>query len=249
MIGNNRKINKKSFGFTLMEIVVVMGMFSIFFLIVTDVFMMVLKAQRQTSFRQQDLSELRYVVEVMARQIRNSEIDYSAFINYPDKITFPTSELHLIDDKGIKYSFNLSSQVIEETVNGQVTPLNDPINIQVNRLSFYIDPPYNPFSSERCNNSLSPTGCFGGLPICTVNDNSGMTGYCNCVNASNTGGDSTKCANGNCVEVKTGSYLCMPLDRQPRVTILVGFMSKSNKTSEMKTIYLQTTASSRIYKR
>ncbi|MFA6322928.1 MAG: type II secretion system protein [Candidatus Buchananbacteria bacterium] len=257
MIGNKSGL-KNNFGFTLLEIVVVLGIFTLIFLVATDIFMMTLKAQRQTSARQQDLSELRFTLDSMVRQIKNSELDYQEDIANPDArysldqdagISGSETELHLIDNQGNRYGYfldNLGGGVVKVSVNGQETALNDPNAVTVVKLLFYINPATNPFTTERCNNGSSPSGCLNGQKICTIDDNSGQSGYCQC--ATNNVADNAKCASQNCV-TNQNTFLCLPFDYQPRVTIVLGFQSKAVKVTERKTIYLQTSASSRIYKR
>lgn len=244
-------------GFTLLEILVVMAIFLTLTVVVTDIFMMILKSQNQTSIREKTLSDLRFTMETIARQIRTAEIDYqnqlpanSRYIRDSDEgIADWESEIHLIDYNGKKISYYLDATgggILKSETDGQIGQLSDPTYYTVTKLFFYIDPPTSPFSEERCNQGQGPNGCLAGV-LCSLNDQSGKNGYCLCQNLSGAP-DNSKCATSNCVGIN-GNYYCMPHNTQPRVTIVLGFESKGTKASERKTIYLQTTASSRVYKR
>jgi len=252
MIGNNKKS-----GFTLLEILVVMGIFLVMTVVVTDIFMMILKSQSQTSIRERTLADLRFITETIARQIRTSEIDYQTNLPFNQRYIGDTddgiveweNEIHLIDAASHKISYYLDftgGGILKTKVDGQENQLSDPANYTVTRLLFYIDPPTSPFIEERCNEGLAPNGCLAGV-ACTLDDQSGPNGYCSCQNLSNLPDDS-KCATANCMAVGS-NYYCLPFNSQPRVTLIIGFESKGTKASERKTIYLQTTAASRVYKR
>lgn len=249
--------NKKNYGFTLLEILVVMAIFITLTVVLTDIFTMILKSQSQTSIREKTLSDLRFTLETIARQIRTTEIDYQTDLALSSRYNRDSdegiidweSEIHLIDYSGKKIVYYLDTSgggILMNEVDGQTTQLSDPISYTVTKLFFYIDPPTSPFIEERCNQSQTPNGCLAGVS-CSLNDQSGKNGYCQCQDLSGAP-DNSKCATNNCAGVN-GSYFCLPFNVQPRVTIVIGFESKGTKASERKTIYLQTTASSRVYKR
>lgn len=234
-----------------------MAIFLTLTVVLTDIFMMILKSQSQTSIREKTLTDLRFAMETMARQIRTTEIDYQTqlslssryILDSDDGIVDWESEIHLLDYDGKEISYYLDAiggGILKSEVDGQVSQLSDPAYYTVTKLSFYIDPPTSPFIEERCNDGLTPNGCLAGVS-CSLDDQSGKNGYCLCQNLSGSP-DNSKCATANCASV-SGSYYCLPHNTQPRVTIVLGFESKGTKASERKTIYLQTTASSRVYKR
>jgi prepilin-type N-terminal cleavage/methylation domain-containing protein len=252
---------KNPAGYSLIEILVVVGIFSTLSLVTTNIFLLSLQSQRQTSARQLALSELRFVTDSLTRQIRVSEIDYQEDLAAADRyfrdtdsgIAGAEKELHLIDASGDKYGYYLTG-----TSGGQLMlnhnnveyPLNDTRYLKVIRLQLYINPPTNPFniSLDRCNGNNNPTGCVSGA-TCSVSNNSGnYEGFCGCQKPVQLPPvpDPNLCASNNC---DPASLKCLPFNFQPRVTIVLGFQTISNKPQEQKTIYFQTTASSRIYKR
>jgi len=261
MLGNNRKKIERA-GFTLLEIVVVLAIFSILAVIVTDVFMLTLKAQRQTVKRQTTAATIRYVVETIARQIRTSEIDYTA---YASGINNPANTLILRDQNGTQYQYaTANGKAIVTVTTGGSAPavtqadLTNPDDTTIIRLNFYITPVADPFSDERCAGTTALNGCQPTAKSCTVTDESAaQNGFCCCQAAAD-------CATGYC-DFSSGAHqaytqycasgpsepggLCRPANQQPRVTIVAAFESLGEKPEERKTMYLQTTVGSRIYKR
>lgn len=76
MIGN-LKSNKTISGFTLIEIIVALGIFVIVVTLVTEIFTIIMSQQRRAYNIQQIHSDLRYTVEKIAQFIRLSTIDYN----------------------------------------------------------------------------------------------------------------------------------------------------------------------------
>ncbi|HLC89800.1 MAG TPA: prepilin-type N-terminal cleavage/methylation domain-containing protein [Patescibacteria group bacterium] len=248
MIGNSKLISKlrhRQTGFSLMEIIVVLGIFSLLLVVVVNIYLIALKTQRQTSLRQETLSQLRYVAETMVRNIRASEIDYTYSFNQDgdDGIYGSEKELALIDEGGRKIIYFYDQGEIRISIDGQISALTDLDQVKILKFYFFIQPAKNPFLEEQCNDALVPSNCLATAipPVsCTVNDlELGLTGFCQCVNDS-------QCASGFC---DPESNLCLPPNFQPRVTIVLAFQSAGIRPEDIKTIYLQTSASSRVYKR
>ena len=241
---------KSGAGFTLLEILVVLGIFSVLAIVIVDVFLLALHSQRQASFRQETVANLRYVMETISRQTRMAEIDYDYYrpvSNQPPAITNPEDRLALRDQDGNSFVYFLDSakREIKLSVNdGQASPLTAANDVEVIQLLFYIDPITSPFSNEgRCN---LDSDCYS--DDCTINDPaSEQVGYCVCDPALSA---DNQCFTRNCsFEENLQENLCLPFDVQPRVTVVLGFQSAGVKPEERKTIYLQTTVSSRVYKR
>lgn len=233
-----------------MEMVVVIAIFSALILIALNVFILALHAQRQTSFRQQVLANLRYVMESMAQKVRTSEIDYQFYLDdkiaSPDgKIANPENVLALINQAGNHLQYSVKNGVIYQSDGQSSFALTEPSQVLVTKFDFYISPATNPFAEERCNGALeSNTGCKNDI-ACTINDSglSDKPGFCICTEA-------TDCLSNNCEpNEELGVSLCLPFDSQPGVTIVLGFQSVAQRVEEIKTLYLQTTVSSRVYKR
>lgn len=250
-----RRQTKGGGGFSLIEILVVLGIFSVLAIVIVNVFLLALRSQRQASFRQETVANLRYVTETMVRQIRNSEIDFGSPGDgkYDNDILLDggkagivgsESELYLVDQENNTLAYYLQGGELKIQINGQVASLTDLNDIQVIKLLFFISPVADPFSEERCNQDSGPTGCsipsvdVGG---CTINDPTGFpVGFCRCDTSD------------DCLKTQycdSTQNLCLPFNQQPRVTIVLGFRSTGTRVEEQKTVYLQTTVSGRVYKR
>lgn len=244
-------------GFTLMEILVVVAIFSVMVMVISDVYLLTLGAQRQTTFRQKTLSNVRYVLENMARQVRVSEISYI------DQIVNPESKLDLRTQDGQRYLYKLTGNKILLEVYGECSEKKSPCitddtcpsgqtcdyktyaltnseELDVINLDFYINPETDPFdlTKGRCNDN---SDCSSGSS-CSVDEsgNPFELGFCGCDK------DLDCEETGYC---DPDDKICLPPNGQPRVTIAIGFKSKGVKADEEKVIFLQTTVSSRIYKR
>lgn len=240
MIGDKK--NRK--GFTLVELLVVLGIFSIVGVTLVNVFLLSLKAQRQASLRQDVVSDLRFNLESMARQVRTSEIDYSQAYDGDNNelgIIGDENQLHLIDQNGNTYYYflDVADQEVKVSVNGQVSSLTDSNLIKVLSLLFYITPQTNPFVGDRC--SIDSHCKVPTIGACTIDEGpSGFqAGFCRCTQNSD-------CDTNNC---DASQGICLPFNQQPMVTIVLGFESVSSKPDERKRLFLQTSAVSRVYKR
>ncbi len=228
-----------------MEILVVLGMFAILVVVIINIFILSLRAQRETALRQETLSNIRFVTETIARQVRISEIDYAfAYDGDGDSaIQGSEQELYLTDQQGNAFAYFLDNATgeIKVSLNGQVSSLTNSNDVTVVKLLFYIDPTGDPFLDERCNDSHTPTGCLLGANICTVDDdnNEFKTGFCSCNGPED-------CATGHC---DVADNVCLPFDEQPRVTMVVSFESVGIRPEDRKRVNMQTTVSSRVYKR
>jgi len=227
----------------LVEILVVLGIFAILGTLIVDVFILALHAQRQTSFRQKTLSNLRYVMEVMTKQIRTSEIDYDY---YGGLLELKENTLALVDQSGKKVRFWLTGGGIKLLIdqNGvtEESLLTNFEEIKVVRLYFYVNPLTNPFLAEQCNQDDGLTGCSAASAGCTVNDPADiyLSGFCRC-------SQNNHCQKSKYCDLAEG--LCLPFNDQPRVTVILGFESQAERIEEQKRIYLQASVSSRVYKR
>ncbi len=246
-LGAGKKTRKQG-GFTLMETLVVLAIFSILGIAIIDVFLLSLNSQRQASYRQKTLANLRYVAETIARRVRTSQIDYD-----DHSYTGQDQALYLKDSEGdneFAYYLDKTTGEVKMIANNQESSLTDSNEVSITNLTFFIDPVTNPFVEEHCNDSSQPNGCLG-TNDCTVEDDSGLTGFCICNPNSDV---QLSCATKYCDDPALGGAddslgLCLPFNVQPRVTIVLGFQSKGTKAEDQKQIYIQTTVSSRVYKR
>jgi len=192
-------MNKK--GFTLVEMMVVLAIFSVATVVIIDIFMMAGKAQRRTLAIEKIQSDARYSMEAMSKEIKMDMIDYG-WAGYAAGVTLPEDELALLDADNNSIIFKKSAdncpagtaKCLTVSIDGGVTwaSITSKGN-NVEDLKFYIDPAVDPFL----------------------------------MNAGNT----------------------YDSDNQPRVTIILATKGIGGRVEEQQTIYLETTVSSRIYKR
>lgn len=123
-------------GFTLAEVVVAVGIFSIASVIISSVYLNANNLHQHTASFQRLQNDGRYIVEKMAREIRAREIKYPVGIIQPqDHIEFLKDEFG--NEVSITRSVDGSS--VEYKVNGQAANLNAD-DVEITDIKFYIIP-------------------------------------------------------------------------------------------------------------
>jgi len=158
----NKKIQPSRIqsGFTLIEMVVAIAIFSIAIVIVVGIFVASFRAQQKSSAILKAQAEARYALEVMTRKIRDNYINYDYY--YTERtgdltLHDPEYELALKDLDGTQTVFSkvntcadsASSPCIEMTHSG-TTQLLTGQGLKVSNLTFYISPladPFDPFEA------------------------------------------------------------------------------------------------------
>jgi len=143
------KLNSNS-GFTLLEMVIALGIFVILFTLTLGIYSYALKAEQRTIQMSKLQKEAQLVMETIAKKIRNSRISYDY---YGGSLNSPESTLALIDRSGNLIAFKLdsNSNSIAVCTGSECNSQNDfyPIpagSVEVSELKFYITPASNPFS-------------------------------------------------------------------------------------------------------
>lgn len=174
-------------GFTLMEIVVAIGIFAITSLIVSAIFINANKLQQNTASYQRLQNDGRYIIEKVSREIRGREL-----ILPRDEALNPTSILSFLEDEygqTVQISYDSDTKNLNYVLNGVSEKLNAD-DVDIKDVKFYVLPVKDPFNSTD--------------PIPNV---------------------------------------------QPRVTLLIKLENKSLNVNYTKQLILQTTISSKLYKR
>lgn len=181
-------------GFTLVEMVIVLGIFLVASTVATSIFVSANKASRKTVGITRVGSDARWAMEKMVEDIRLGTVDYTALAHVTPTNVLP---LRTIDGQMISYGLSNDRTVCGDAAiscltvsyNGVSLASMTPKGMNVRRLNFYVWPSSDPFTD-------TPTE-FG----------------------------------------------------QPRVTIVFETETVTSKKEEQARLSLETTVSTRIYKR
>jgi len=194
MIGNRK-------GFTLIETLVALALFTVVVTVATDVFFMFQKTSRKTENLEKVVSSSKFIIERMAREIRTGTIDYTKYGN----------QLNYLSSQGTLYLKNSSDQSV----------------------AFYVED-----DSVACGSSP----CFM-LEVDGVGEN--LTGAG--LKVKNARFSISPEADPFELDRETGEYLS---NKQPMATILLTIENdKQTNNSDYVSYEIQTTISSRVYRR
>jgi len=149
------KISVQS-GFTLMEAVIAVAIFTIAALVITDIYIMSQRTQTKLAGQTKVQSDARFVMEVLAREIRLNGIDYAYIISQGDTPSAGLDYLPLQDGQGNTIVFTISTdnvdvcsastnQCLAVKRNNSVLASITPQGVNVNNVKFYIYPDNDPF--------------------------------------------------------------------------------------------------------
>lgn len=148
----NSPLFKEKAGFTIMETVMVLGVFAIAVTYSMAIFVKSNTVQKRTANIQQTMADARYALEVMAREFRMGQLDYQYYYqNYSQPLPMmPIEELAILNQDNNTVRFR--RQQIPETeryavqlyYNGEWLDIT-PEDINVTRLDFYLAPDENPW--------------------------------------------------------------------------------------------------------
>jgi prepilin-type N-terminal cleavage/methylation domain-containing protein len=126
-------------GFTLIEMIVSVALFSIVMVIVAAAYLNLLSLDRETRAANDVADNLNFVVDTMARSIRTGGSYYCGSFGGPDCTVMPSSTFNFVDDQGKSVKYSLISGRIMECYGASCTdtPMTDP-RITVDALSFYV---------------------------------------------------------------------------------------------------------------
>lgn len=260
-------------GFTLVEILMVLGIFSTALLMVVNIFVTSTRLQQRTLTAQRLSADARFTLETMARAIRSGTVDYDFYhartpyvsTEYEMKITDPSYPLHVlsvIDPDGNRTIFRRQS----------LDPVNDPWgNDKSGGFEKVGDKLEVCLESNLC---IDPTDYEGSSKtLCNSDSECGETGE-SCLLSCNYQGawsditpEGVRLTGGSqhptepygfkvtltppyspflIQNNETGEYKA---DEQPRVSILMITKGNGNDQDELKEVKLQTTVSTRVYGR
>ncbi len=136
-------------GFTLIEMIVSLGVFSILMGSISAIFIMASQVQRRTAISQRVLNDARYIMETIASDMRIGMVNYGAYTG--GTISSPVTELYLIDEDNTPISYSRStsgcsrsSSCLIRLVGGESASLTSQ-KVNADEILFYIIPASNPF--------------------------------------------------------------------------------------------------------
>ncbi len=146
---------KSKRGFTLSEMLVVMFVFSILSVTLAGIFVQFFNAEKVGFASQKIASDMRFTLEMIAREVRMGNVDYRVTGYYGGKVPASTDTLALLDSDDNQTLFGLAGSDCETTndcyvfvrrsgVDYRITP----DDIAVNNLTFYISPDEDPFTLQ-----------------------------------------------------------------------------------------------------
>lgn len=150
MIGDKR-------GLTLMEILVVMGVFSLTVTITSAIFLLANQAQRRVLALTAAQADLRFAMEAIVREVRGGQIDYATYEGAQGGISVPAERLILKSASGNRLEFYAETnptvcptgvaRCLAVGVNGTSQSLTS-AGVSLEKLVFYVTPGNDPFSID-----------------------------------------------------------------------------------------------------
>lgn len=246
---------KSSAGFTLIELLIVTAVFSLIALVSTTVITRIQSTQRQILGKQRVVADGRYVLETVARAVRQNFINYQYYgdngpalqqtvLATKDQTSVETcyrwdsnnKQIQVLSGAGVTNCaagtwVNITpADLVVDDFHVFIAPLSDPFR-PVPRTAADCRTPGTQFDATRgvcsCTAATATTACFPDQ-ACQSTDNVGK----NCV-----AGDPAL------------SCLCQNANHQPEVTIVIKTRTKNQASGEGAKATLQTTVTSHLYRR
>jgi len=148
-------------GFTLIEMLVAIAVFSVLIAAASDIFMMASRAQRKIFDLQSMQASSRFTLDAIVREVRTGTIDYGYYASREPSLKTPERVLALIDSEETPIKFYESDELTEaycgdalntpcllvEVGDYDPAPLN-PRGIKVHAVNFFITPEVDPMAFD-----------------------------------------------------------------------------------------------------
>ncbi|MBU4360305.1 prepilin-type N-terminal cleavage/methylation domain-containing protein [Patescibacteria group bacterium] len=137
-------------GFTLMEVLVATSIFAIISLASLSIYTAILTSGQKTTALTRIQSETQFIMQVLAKKVRTSRVDYNYYETHPINNTTGNNDLVLIDNVGDEFIFSLDeiNSTIKVSVNDGAEKIIPSANVNIDDLKFYINPTNNPYSLD-----------------------------------------------------------------------------------------------------
>ncbi|HOX97131.1 MAG TPA: type II secretion system protein [bacterium] len=146
---------KSKKGFTLAEMIVVMFIFSLLSVVIAGIFVQFFNTENRSFISQKLSSDMRFTLEMIAREVRMGNIDYRVTGYYGGTVPKPTDTLAILDANGDQILFGLAGADCQTTSDcyvfvrrGGVDYRVTPDDLAVNQLIFYVSPIVDPFTLQ-----------------------------------------------------------------------------------------------------
>lgn len=255
-------------GFTLLELIVAMGIFSIVLIIATGLFVSITRSQKRVQSLSKLQGDARFLIENMAQAVRIDGIDYSYYRD-PDGDNDPSDAILNVSsspqstlvtksaagDRTVYWKLpgtNAISVCLQKSTEPFVKCWADssnssnflpvtPTNVNITKFNVYISPGSDPFAIV----------AKAAIDCKNKNINFVMEiGVCKCDDSLDTienDSDATNCFPDQACIVSSGPVfeICVAPNSQSRATVVMSSLDPQSQAS----VTLQTTVSSRMYKR
>lgn len=148
-------------GFTLMELLVVLGLFSTVVVASSDIFLLASKAQRKVFGLERTQADARFTMEAIVREMRTGAVDYAYYANRGTPLGVPDHQLALIDSTNTKLLFSVSDSSTESacadvasrpcmlvTIGTGAPVAISPKGVKVRTAKFYLAPVIDPLTFD-----------------------------------------------------------------------------------------------------
>jgi prepilin-type N-terminal cleavage/methylation domain-containing protein len=125
-------------GYTLVELVIAVGLFSVVMLLATGAYLMMIGINQQTQGVATGINSLSFALETMTRNIRTGG-SYSCGIalDLGDCSSGETS-FSFKNENGATITYSLTSSAIQQRIETVVSTLTDPSSVTISSLKFYV---------------------------------------------------------------------------------------------------------------
>lgn len=155
MIGNNSKTaisaensKRPAAGFTLVEVLVTIGIFAITLVIVSGIFININNLQQQTAAFERLQNDGRYVLEKIGKEIRGRELDYGSMDlsggGVASELVFKPDEYGQV----LSIAFNETGQSLLFDLAGQSADINSN-DVIIEKAAFIVMPATDPYVTEQ----------------------------------------------------------------------------------------------------
>jgi prepilin-type N-terminal cleavage/methylation domain-containing protein len=126
----------KQRGYTLVELIVAVGLFALVMLLASGAYIMMISLNRQVQGIAIGINNLSFALETMTRDIRTGTL-YNCGVAGGDCTSGGTS-FSFTNSGGIPVKYDLAGTTLQRTASGIASGLTDPLSVSISKLTFYV---------------------------------------------------------------------------------------------------------------